>query len=304
MRDSGVRGIRGLRRVGRPVAVTAALVVAGVAMSACSFSGGSDDDEGAEPTPGASRLDARTAAALDAVEKATDRAGSARVSSSSVMGDLLSMRTAGVLGWAGEPVGRLSITYTGGELAESMRALNSSSMEARLLPDAYYAKVGDKFAAQMHGKHWIRYAYDDLADLPGGSGTYLKDQLHNTAPVQPVKLLLASGDVRGAGTETVRGERTTRYSGTVEVAALADSALKDQLVQAGVTTETVDIWVNDQNLLVKKVERGELASGRMSSTAYYSAYGVKAAVAAPGGGDTVDFKDLLGNSEASSAPPG
>ncbi|MEU6222729.1 hypothetical protein [Streptomyces sp. NPDC047042] len=272
-------------------------------MSACSFSGGADD-ESAEPTRGADRGDARTAAALRAVEKATDEAGSARVSSSSVMGDLLSLRTAGVLGWAGEPVGKLSITYTGGELAQSMRALNSSSMEARLLPDAYYAKVGDKFAAQMHGKHWIRYDYDDLADLPGGSGTYLKDQLHNTAPVQPVKLLLASGDVRRTGTETVRGERTTHYSGTVAVAALADSALKEQLVQAGVTTETVDIWVNDRNLLVKKVERGELTSGPMSSTAYYSAYGVKAAVAAPEGGDTADFKELLGNSGASSVPPG
>ena len=303
MSDSGVRGIRGLRLGVRPVAVTAALVAVGVVMSGCSLSG-APDDEGAEPTRSAGHLDAGTAAALHAVEKATDRAGSARVSASSVMGGLLSMRTAGVLGWAGDPVGRLSITYTGGELADSMRALNSSSMEARLLPDAYYAKVGDKFAAQMHGKHWIKYAYDDLADLPGGSGTYLKDQLHNTAPIQPVRLLLASGDVRRAGTETVRGERTTHYSGTVTVAGLADSALKEQLVQAGVSTETVDIWVNDRNLLVKKVERGELTSGRMLSTAYYSAYGVKAAVAAPEGGDTADFKDLLGNSEASSAPPG
>lgn len=304
MRDSGVRGIRGGVQGGaRPAAVTAALVLAGLAMSACSFSGEPDDADG-EQSRGTSSLDARTAAALNAVEKATDRAGSARVSSSSVMGDLLSMRTAGVLGWAGEPVGKLSITYTGGELAESMRALNSSSMEARLLPDAYYARVGEKFAAQMQGKHWIRYDYDDLADLPGGSGTYLKDQLRNTAPVQPVKLLLASGDARRAGTETVRGERTTHYSGTVVVAALADSDLKDQLVQAGVTSETVDIWVNDRNLLVKKVEQGELSSGRMSSTAYYSGYGVKAAVEAPEGRDTADFKDLLGNSGAPSASPG
>ncbi|WP_369036425.1 hypothetical protein [Streptomyces adonidis] len=303
MRHSGARGIRGVRRTVRPVAVTAALLVVGVAMSACSFSGDPDDGD-AEQTRGTAGPDARTAAALHAVEKATDLAGSARVSSSSVMGDLLSMRTAGVLGWAGEPVGKLSITYTGGELADTMRALNSSSMEARLLPDAYYAKVGDKFAAQMRGKHWIRYDYDDLADLPGGSGTYLKDQLRNTAPVQPVKLLLASGDARRAGTETVRGERTTHYSGTVDVAALADSALKEQLVQAGVSTETVDIWVNERNLLVKKVEQGELSSGRMSSTAYYSAYGVKAEVAAPAGKDTADFKDLLGNSGASSASPG
>ncbi|WP_055528991.1 hypothetical protein [Streptomyces graminilatus] len=303
MRNSGVRGARGPRRGVRPILATAALVAMGAAMSACSFSA-EPDGGGARQSQDARRPDARTVAALHAVERATGRAGSARVSAASVMGGLLSMRTAGVLGWAGEPVGRLSITYTGGELAESMRALNSSAMEARLLPDAYYAKVGDKFAARMHGKHWIRYDYDDLAELPGGSGTYLKDQLRNTAPVQPVQLLLASGDVRRAGTETVRGERTTHYSGVVEVAALADSALKERLVQAGVATETVDIWVNDRNLLVKKVERGELSSGRMSSTAYYSAYGVRAAVGAPAGADTADFKDLLGNSKASSAPSG
>src|SRR5215203_4979440 len=105
MQDSGVRGIRGVRRGVRPVAVTAALVVVGVAMSACSFSG-EPDDGGAEQSRAAGRLDARTAAALHAVEKATARAGSARVGSTSVMGDLLSLRTAGVLGWAGEPVGR------------------------------------------------------------------------------------------------------------------------------------------------------------------------------------------------------
>jgi hypothetical protein len=174
-----------------------------------------------------------------------------------------------------------------------MRALNSSSMEARLLPDAYYAKVGDKFAAQMHGKHWIRYDYDDLADLPGGSGTYLKDQLRNTAPIQPVKLLLASGDVRRAGTETVRGERTTHYSGEVEVAALADSALKEQLVQAGVTTETVDIWVDDRDLLVKKVEKGETTAGAYAQTAYYTDYGTEVSAEVPPASDTADFSELV-----------
>ncbi|GGK94496.1 hypothetical protein [Streptomyces flaveus] len=32
------------------------------------------------------------------------------------------------------------------------------------------AKVGDQFAAQSGGKHWIKYVYDDLAGLAGGSG--------------------------------------------------------------------------------------------------------------------------------------
>jgi hypothetical protein len=163
--------------------------------------------------------------------------------------------------------------------------------------------MGDKFAEQSGGKHWIKYAYDDLADLAGGSGAYLKDQMQNTTPNQSVKLLLASGDVKKVGEEKVRGENTTHYSGTVDVADLAGKSsslsedqladLKRQLQQAGVTTETVDIWVNDEDLLVKKVEEGELATGSMSSTAYYSDYGVDVSTEEPSASDTADFKDLM-----------
>ncbi len=126
--------------------------------------------------------------------------------------------------------------------------------------------MGDAFAEQAGGKHWIKYAYDDLESLGGGSGAYLKDQMQNTTPNQSVKLLLASGDVRKVGEEKVRGQETTHYSGTVDVADLASQNsnldrsqlddLKKQLEQAGVSTETVDIWVDDQDLLVKKVEKG------------------------------------------------
>ena len=272
-----------------------AAVAALSTVAACGFSGDGDSSRGtAQPSGG--RVDSRSAAVLRAVEKATARAGSARIESATAMGGTLSLKTDGALGWSGAPVGILRITYTGGRLAETMRTLNSTSMEARLLPDAYYAKVGATFARRLHGRHWIKYAYDDLAALPGGSGVYLTDQLRNTAPLRPVRLLLASGNVRRVGEETVLGRRTTHYSGTVTTEALSgeDSArLREQLEQAGVTTETVDIWVDDHDLLVKKIERGEPASGRMSSTAYYRDYGVKVSATRPPSADTADFKELM-----------
>ncbi|MFD4524750.1 hypothetical protein ACFWP7_12675 [Streptomyces sp. NPDC058470] len=280
------------RTVGRgvlPIALMAALTT----VTACGFWG--DSDSHAEETPaGSERADAGSVAALRTAEKATGKAGSARITSTTVMGDMLSMETDGTLGWSGASTGRLRLTYTGGQLAETMRKLGSTSMEARLLPDAYYAKVGDGFAAQMNGKHWIKYAYDDLESLPGGSGTYLKEQLANTAPVPPVKLLLVSKDLHKVGEEEVRGERTTHYSGTVNVADIKGAdALKEQLEQAGVTAETVDVWVNGDDLLVKKVEKGKLTSGSMSATAYYSEYGVRVSAQEPPASDTADFKELL-----------
>jgi hypothetical protein len=94
-----------------------------------------------------------------------------------------------------------------------------------------------------------------------------------------VKLLLAGGDVRQVGTETVRGERTTRYRGT---ARAADG-----------TTQTVDLWIDGDGLLVKKTEKGEGEAGAVTQTAYYDDYGVRVSVQPPPAADTRDFRELI-----------
>ncbi|MFF5494752.1 hypothetical protein [Streptomyces aquilus] len=290
-----------VRRMALAIAATTALT----GLAACSSagdSGGSDkDDQASGGGKGVTKVS--PIAALRSAEKSTDAADSAKVESTTVMGSMMSMTADGALGWADGISGTLTIEYTGGTMADTMRQLGTTKMEARYLPDAYYAKMGDAFAEQAGGKHWIRYDYDDLADLAGGSGAYLKDQMQNTTPNQSVKLLLASGDVKKVGEEKVRGKDTTHYSGTVDVADLAGknsslsesqlADLKKQLEQAGVTTETVDIWVDDQDLLVKKVEKGQMATGELTQTAYYSDYGVKVSAEKPPAGDTEDFKALL-----------
>ncbi|MFJ9814031.1 hypothetical protein ACIRU3_01925 [Streptomyces sp. NPDC101151] len=286
---------RTVRRVTLSVAVMTAL--AGVA--AC----GSEDSGKGDKAVGRSVTHVSPLAALRSAEKSTDKAESAKVRSSTSIGDTMSMTANGALAWGDGLKGNLTITYTGGKMADAMRQAGSTSMEARYLPDAYYAKMSEKFAQQFGGKHWIKYAYDDLAKLGGGSGAYLKDQMQNTTPNQSVKLLLASGDVKKVGQEKVSGVDATHYSGTVNVADLADknsnltadqlAGLKKQLSQAGVTTETVDIWVNDQDLLVKKVEKADMATGAMTSTAYYSDYGVKVSAEEPPAADTKDFKELM-----------
>ncbi|MFJ5271329.1 hypothetical protein [Streptomyces sp. NPDC088358] len=286
----------------RSVTLSIALASALTTVTACSSgsSGGSGKDDKA-----AHRSTTRLSpvAALQSAEKSTDGADSAKVESTTTMGTLMSMKSDGVMGWSDGLTGNMTITYTGGTMAETMRKAGATSMQARYLSDAYYAKMGETFARQTGGKHWIRYAYDDLAKLGGGSGALLKDQMQNNSPNQSVKLLLASGDVKKVGEEKVRGEQTTHYAGTVEVSDLAAKSshlsagqladLKKQFTQAGITTEDVDIWVNGEDLLVKAVSKGDLSTGTMSSTTYYSDYGVKVSSQAPPAGDTADFKDLL-----------
>lgn len=206
-----------VRRVGLSIAVATALASVAACGSSGSSGGSGKDDKALGK--GATRVS--PIAALRSAEQSTDKADSAKVESSTVMGSLMSMDAKGNLGWADGLTGTLTMTYTGGTLADTMRAAGSTSMEARYLPDAYYAKMGEKFAQQADGKHWIKYDYDDLAKLGGSSGAYLKDQIQNTTPNQSVKLLLASGDVTKVGTESVRGQQTTHYAGTVDVADLA-----------------------------------------------------------------------------------
>ncbi|MFI5687796.1 hypothetical protein [Streptomyces sp. NPDC051636] len=288
----------------RRVTLSIAVVTALTGVAAC---GSSDGGSGkGDKAGGKSVTHVSPIAALRSAEKSTDRAESAKVRSSTTVGDAMSMTADGALAWGDGLRGNLTITYTGGQMADAMRQLGSTSMEARYLPDAYYAKMSEKFAEQTGGKHWIKYAYDDLAKLAGGSGAYLKDQMQNTTPNQSVKMLLASGDVKKVGEEKVSGVHTTHYSGTVNVADLADKSsnlsasqladLKKQLDQAGVTTDTVDIWINDQDLLVKKIEKADTANGAMTSTAYYTDYGVKVSAQEPPASDTKDFKDLMKSS--------
>ncbi|NEB13273.1 hypothetical protein G3I32_31305 [Streptomyces coelicoflavus] len=269
------------RRTVVSVAVSAALACA----TACTSGEPSASPPPASAPPGSaapsSSSPAPTGSAADAlrsVERATGRAGSARVESTTVMGRELSLEAEGALGWRDDGLtGTLTITYTGGTTAETMRRLGTTAMEARYLPDAYYARMGDEFAERLGGRHWIKYVYEDLEDLGGGAGAGFAEQMRNTTPDQAVKLLLTAGDVRRVGEETTRGRRTTHWSGTV----------------GGETAQTVDIWVDDRDLLVKKVERGRTKTGELTQTAYYSDYGVSVSAERPPAADTADFKELL-----------
>ncbi|MET9811569.1 hypothetical protein ABZ322_20005 [Streptomyces sp. NPDC006129] len=272
----------------RRAGLVLALVTALAGPAACTSPDPGDRPRADDRAPSGSHR-----AALRSAERATERAGSARVESTTTMGSLMSMTADGTLGWTDGITGTLTITYTGGTIADTMRRLGSTSMEARYLPDAYYARMGEKFAEQTGGKNWIRYAYDDLEALTGGSGAHLGDRMRTSTPNQSVKLLLASGDVRKVGEETVRGRPATHWSGTVEATDVTDTALRKQLTEAGVTTETVDIWIDQRNLLVKKVEKARTTTGLMTQTAHYGDYGVRVRAERPPLSDTGDFEDLM-----------
>ncbi|MET9531526.1 hypothetical protein ABZY02_13270 [Streptomyces sp. NPDC006649] len=303
-------------RRGRGAAVTAMALAA--ALAGCSAGGGSGGGAGGTGGGAGSSAPERTAAdgsvtALRAVDRSTDHARSARVEGTTVLGPEMSTRVKGTVAWGSGVTGALDITYTGGTLAGALRQAGADrTIRARYRHDAYYADMGQGFAARTGGRRWIRYGYADLSRLMGASGAAMRAQMQKTAPDQGVKALLASGDVRRAGRDEIRGVPATHYSGTVDVAALTerDSALgaaglkafKAELTAAGISTETVDIWVDRNDLLVKKTERGRLRTGTYSATVYYSGYGAAVRADEPPAGDTVDFTELVKTPPSTPAP--
>ncbi|OKJ78341.1 hypothetical protein [Streptomyces sp. CB02460] len=291
-----------VRRVGLSVAVVAALT--SVAACGGSDDGGTDKGSGKTQSRHNSVVKVDPIAALVAVQKKTGHAHSARIDGTTTMGSTMSAKQQGAIDWSDGITGTLKITSTGGAMADGMKQLGSDgTMEARYLKDGYVVDMGQAMAQQTGGKRWISYSYDDLAKLSGAAGAAMKDQMQNSTPEQGVKSLLASGDVKKVGQEDVRGVSATHYSGTVDVAELtakngnldADETaqLKKQLAASGITTEKIDIWVDENDLLVKKTERGEMQTGELNSTVYYSDYGVKVSVEAPPAAQTVDFTELM-----------
>ncbi|MEV7285480.1 hypothetical protein AB0O01_13075 [Streptomyces sp. NPDC093252] len=232
-------------------------------------------------------------AALRAAADATAKARSARVEAVTTVGGSIDMTSEGALAWGDGLTGTLTITYTGGTLADTMRELGTTSMEARYLPDAYYARMGDAFAAQAGGKHWVRYPWGELEQLGGASGAYVSEQLRGATPDRSVDFLLAADEVRELGPERVRGTRATRYSATSEVSDLDDPELRARLERAGVTVQTVDLWIDGRDLVVKKVEHGSATTGDLTQTAHYDDYGTEVPVEPPPAADTQDFRELL-----------
>ncbi|MFI9153759.1 hypothetical protein [Streptomyces sp. NPDC053367] len=263
-------------RAWRGRVLLAVLLLMGAA--ACTSAGG---DAAADRAPDRRTADPAPAvlAALRAAERATEAAGSARVRSTASLGADAAMTSTGALAWRDGLCGALTLTYTGGGVAGTLGELGSTSTQARYLPDAYYTRVGEEFAAKAGGRHWIRYGWDDLAGLGGADGPGLAGQIREAAPHRFLALLRAADGVRRVGVETVRGERATHYTGVAR--------------PAGLPEQTLDLWVDGDGLLVKKAERSRTQDGEVSQTAYYDDYGVRVSVRPPPPADTQDFGELV-----------
>ncbi|MFG2531619.1 hypothetical protein [Streptomyces sp. NPDC048516] len=271
-------------------AVAGAVILVG-GLSACNdndggkASGGGSSSTGGSDAGGKQDPAQNPADALKAAQQATKAKKTAKIdgsTTSTLLGKQMKQSTKGDLDWSQGM--RMNVENTmdlGGGSGKPAKPVKAVYAE-----DAVYINMGAAMPGGG-GKPWTKYSYSVLSKRLGGSGTVLQEALQNADPSQPIELLAASGSAKAVGKEDVNGVQATHYTGTLRLDQLSGKLGKDlrdmirkQLAKGGAKSEQLDVWIDSNNLLVKKQEKlgGKQPS---DSTVLYTGYGSKVDVTPP-----------------------
>ncbi|MFJ9441646.1 hypothetical protein ACIRRH_07195 [Kitasatospora sp. NPDC101235] len=250
----------------------------------------------AAPATGAKPQKVSPAVFLEQVTQKTSAAKSAKVDELIKVGET-TMKGKGAVSWADGLEADLTMDLSGSPMAKVMEPVTGGpNVRYLYTKDAMFMRMGGKIV-QDGGPQWVRYSKADLAKASGGS----TDQLQSADPVQGVRTLIASGKVTEVGQETVNGKDATHYTGVLSAADVAKATsqgmtqaqverLKKNLDAAGVTSDQIDVWVDADQLVVKRREQAETKAGTMDITVNYSDYGTPVTASAPT--DFIDLADI------------
>ncbi|MFD7665541.1 hypothetical protein [Streptomyces sp. NPDC059788] len=271
------------------ITALAAGVVMMAGLTACGGKDGGDKAGGDNAAGGGSPVQAAVAALRTASEK-TGSENSAKVEGTNKLGQA-TQTIKGEMDWSNGIRMNAEITQQGSALG------GGKPMKAVYTPQAMFMNLN------LGGKPWMKYDYDALAKQ-SAAGALIKDQMQNNNPTRAMELVIASGKAKKVGTEDVRGVQATRYTATIDVAELSRmqasknfsekdmKSLEDMLKQTGTKNETIDLWIGQDNLLVKKREQAKNNQGGLDSTVFYSDYGTKVTAQEPPASQVLDASKL------------
>jgi LppX_LprAFG lipoprotein len=135
---------------------------------------------------------------------------------------------------------------------------------------AVYLKIPG--VSQLTGKPWLAISFAELSGKLGASFEQLLQSMQNGDPFDQTQLLATAKDVRAAGTQTIDGVRTTRYTGSYS-ASSARAALSPslrRLLGPGLNALTGDVrftvWIDAQHHVRRTVEVEHVNGATVSST--------------------------------------
>ncbi|HEX3787230.1 MAG TPA: hypothetical protein VHW44_05165 [Pseudonocardiaceae bacterium] len=272
-------------------------VAAGLAvLTACGTSTVSGDASPATPaastgastgtsTPGAGAV--TTLAQLgQLVTENTGKQNTAHLTVQSSTGPI-SINATGVVRF-GSPVA-MHETITAGQLGQ---------VEAILLDNSAYVQLPAALKQLSGGsaKPWFKVDPNGNDTLSKLLTPFLQTAEQNTDPAAIINMIKSSGTITATRSEQLNGQPTTHYTVAVDLRKLVDSLAPSDArrttyaadLQAGVTAETVDMWVSPANLPIKIVSTTSIpnpaGSGpnlQVGVTTTYSDWGQPVIITAP-----------------------
>jgi hypothetical protein len=174
----------------------------------------------------------------------------------------------------GARTGRMTMTVPTGTTSMTLEMVLSGTL--------IYEKLPDVAAQQLGGKPWIKIDLADLSKLVSFDVSTLASS-QSSNPAQALDFLRGvSSDVKEAGSETIRGAKTTHYQFTVDVAKAAAAAPEAQKQAMQHLAElykdqqfSFDAWIDGDGRLRKMTYAVDLAKLKMPAEAT-AAMGAKA----------------------------
>jgi hypothetical protein len=267
--------------------VLAAAVLCGGA-TACTSSGG-DGRAGSSP---------RTAAAA-AVLKATENGE--RLTS-------FGYRMTGEVPGSGRIDGEAAISVKPMAMRMRMTSPDQGSdgtLEMRVTGGALYMGGGKGAAKETDGRSWLKFDISGPASQEAAATNPLAGQADQN-PAEQVTFLNGSKDLERVGEETVEGEKTAHYKGSVTLDQMRESYKDEDAATRkrrdknlsmyeglGVDKLAVDLWIDQGDRTRRFRTRGAADKGRFDMTMTFFDYDKPVTVRAPAAKDVVDLAQMM-----------
>jgi len=178
------------------------------------------------------------------------------------------------------------------------------ALEMLMTPEAMFIKFPAEITKQLGGKTWVRMSFNDLAEQGGVDVKQIMEQSQQSSPTAYLKALVAGGNFKSVGKETIRGDKTTHYAGSVTPDQLASAygTAKDSI--AGVLKAMgdkpikMDVWVAEDGLPRRLRQVSTIMGGKADALIEFLAFGEKLNVKPPAAADTMEFAELMAGKPA------
>jgi hypothetical protein len=145
-------------------------------------------------------------------------------------------------------------------------------------PDEVFVSTGHvREKGKKDGIEWIRLDLEEL-DEEAGLDLQRANQFSEVNPDALLRFLRTTGDARKTGTATIRGERTDRYEGTIDLERYPELVPEEDKAAArrtvdimvkswGGTKHPISVFINDAGMIVREKmpiefeEGGDLVKG-------------------------------------------